>query len=58
MCRPDASEVGCDLRQSTQAEAMDFIADLVDPQSPHRFDAHVGEARGSKTFSGGSAPNA
>jgi len=48
--RPDASEADM-IQAATQAEAMEFIADLVDPKGRSGFDAHVGE-RGVK-LSGG-----
>ncbi|WP_306258189.1 ABC transporter ATP-binding protein [Pararhizobium sp. IMCC21322] len=48
--RPDASEADM-IQAATQAEAMEFIADLVDPKGRQGFDAHVGE-RGVK-LSGG-----
>ncbi|MCR9237073.1 MAG: ABC transporter ATP-binding protein/permease [Alphaproteobacteria bacterium] len=48
--RPDASEADM-IQAATQAEAMEFIADLVDPKGRTGFDAHVGE-RGVK-LSGG-----
>lgn len=48
--RPDAGEEEMILA-ATQAEAMDFIADLQDPKGRRGFDAHVGE-RGVK-LSGG-----
>ncbi|MCR9236554.1 MAG: ABC transporter ATP-binding protein/permease [Alphaproteobacteria bacterium] len=48
--RPDASEADM-IQAATQAEAMEFIADLMDPKGRTGFDAHVGE-RGVK-LSGG-----
>ncbi|PIE13230.1 MAG: multidrug ABC transporter ATP-binding protein [Rhodobacterales bacterium] len=48
--RPDASEAEM-IAAARQAEALDFIADLQDPQGRTGFDAHVGE-RGVK-LSGG-----
>ncbi len=48
--RPDASEVDM-IEAATQAEAMEFINDLVDPKGRRGFEAHVGE-RGVK-LSGG-----
>lgn len=48
--RPDASDADM-IQAATQAEAMEFINDLVDPKGRRGFDAHVGE-RGVK-LSGG-----
>jgi ATP-binding cassette subfamily B multidrug efflux pump len=48
--RPDASEAEM-IEAATQAEAMEFISDLVDPKGRRGFEAHVGE-RGVK-LSGG-----